>query len=375
MPALLNHIDPNGLEEFSVVFTDRSLNHMSKEFQKVMCDLSSNLKEVYNANAVVLVPGGGTFAMEAVARQFGIEANVMVIRNGWFSYRWSQIFESSSNARSTTVLKARMIGNEPLAPFRPAEVDEVIKKIQADKPDIVFAPHVETSAGVILPDDYIKKVAAAAHDVGALMVLDCIASGCVCINMEDCGVDVLISAPQKGWSASPSAGLVMLSQNAVNRIEKTNSDSFAIDLKKWLSIMQTYENGGHAYHATMPTDALRAFRDTVLETREFGYEKLKLAQWELGNKVRNYLSKKGIQSVAADGFKAPGVVVSYTQDADIQNGSKFAAKGMQIAAGVPLACDEPEEFKTFRLGLFGLDKLYDVEGTFNRLTKVLDQVL
>jgi len=321
------------------------------------------------------VPGGGTFAMEAVARQFGIEANVMVIRNGWFSYRWSQIFESSSNARSTTVLKARMIGNETLAPFRPAEVDEVIKKIKENKPDIVFAPHVETSAGVILPDDYIKKVAAAAHDIGALMVLDCIASGCVWVNMEDCGVDVLISAPQKGWSASPSAGLVMLSQRAVDRIETTNSDSFAIDLKKWLSIMQTYENGGHAYHATMPTDALRAFRDTVLETREFGYEKLKLAQWELGNKVRNYLSQKGIQSVAADGFKAPGVVVSYTQDADIQNGSKFAAKGMQIAAGVPLACDEPEEFKTFRLGLFGLDKLYDVEGTFNRLTKVLDQVL
>ena len=268
-----------------------------------------------------------------------------------------------------------MIGNETLAPFRPAEVDEVIKKIKEDKPDIVFAPHVETSAGVILPDDYIKKVAAAAHDVGALMVLDCIASGCVWVDMQDCGVDVLISAPQKGWSASPSAGLVMLSQRAVDRIETTNSDSFAIDLKKWLSIMQTYENGGHAYHATMPTDALRAFRDTVLETREFGYEKLKLAQWELGNKVRNYLSQKGIQSVAADGFKAPGVVVSYTQDADIQNGSKFAAKGMQIAAGVPLACDEPEEFKTFRLGLFGLDKLYDVEGTFNRLTKVLDQVL
>ena len=375
MPALLNHIDPNGLEEFSVVFTDRSLNHMSKEFQKVMCDLSSNLKEVYNASAVVLVPGGGTFAMEAVARQFGIEANVMVIRNGWFSYRWSQIFESSSGARSTTVLKARMIGNETLAPFRPTEVNDVIKKIKEDKPNIVFAPHVETSAGVILPDEYIKKVAAAAHDVGALMVLDCIASGCVWIDMEDCGVDVLISAPQKGWSASPSAGLVMLSKRAVDRIEKTNSDSFAIDLKKWLSIMQTYENGGHAYHATMPTDALRAFRDTVLETREFGYEQLKFAQWELGNKVRNYLSQKGIQSVAADGFEAPGVVVSYTQDADIQNGSKFAAKGMQIAAGVPLACDEPEEFKTFRLGLFGLDKLYDVEGTFTRLTKVLDQVL
>jgi len=375
MPALLDHIDPNGLQEFSVVFTDRSLNHMSKEFQQVMCDLSSNLKEVYNANAVVLVPGGGTFAMEAVARQFGIDANVLVIRNGWFSYRWSQIFETSSNARSTTVLKARMVGNETLAPFRPAEVDDVVKKIKEDKPNIVFAPHVETSAGVILPDDYIRKIATAAHDVGALMVLDCIASGCVWVDMQDCGVDVLISAPQKGWSASPSAGLVMLSENAVTQIEKTNSDSFAIDLKKWHSIMQTYESGGHAYHATMPTDALRSFRDTVLETREFGFDRLKQAQWELGTKVRDYLSQKDVKSVAADGFKAPGVVVSYTQDNEIQNGSKFAAKGMQIAAGVPLACDEPAEFKTFRLGLFGLDKLYDVDGTFKRLTEVLDQVL
>ena len=375
MPALLDHIDPNGLQEFSVVFTDRSLNHMSKEFQQVMCDLSSNLKEVYNANAVVLVPGGGTFAMEAVARQFGIDANVLVIRNGWFSYRWSQIFETSSNARSTTVLKARMVGNETFAPFRPAEVDDVVKKIKADKPNIVFAPHVETSAGVILPDDYIRKIASAAHEVGALMVLDCIASGCVWVDMQDCGVDVLISAPQKGWSASPSAGLVMLSENAVTQIEKTNSDSFAIDLKKWHSIMQTYESGGHAYHATMPTDALRSFRDTVLETREFGFDRLKQAQWELGTKVRDYLSQKDVKSVAADGFKAPGVVVSYTQDNEIQNGSKFAAKGMQIAAGVPLACDEPAEFKTFRLGLFGLDKLYDVDGTFKRLTEVLDQVL
>ena len=375
MPALLDHIDPNGLQEFSVVFTDRSLNHMSKEFQQVMCDLSSNLKEVYNANAVVLVPGGGTFAMEAVARQFGIDANVLVIRNGWFSYRWSQIFETSSNARSTTVLKARMVGNETLAPFRPAEVDDVVTKIKEDKPNIVFAPHVETSAGVILPDDYIRKIATAAHEVGALMVLDCIASGCVWVDMQDCGVDVLISAPQKGWSASPSAGLVMLSENAVTQIEKTNSDSFAIDLKKWHSIMQTYESGGHAYHATMPTDALRSFRDTVLETREFGFDRLKQAQWELGTKVRDYLSQKDVKSVAADGFKAPGVVVSYTQDNEIQNGSKFAAKGMQIAAGVPLACDEPAEFKTFRLGLFGLDKLYDVDGTFKRLTEVLDQVL
>lgn len=375
MAALHQHIDPNGLEEFSVVFTDRSLNHMSKEFQKVMTDLSTELKAVYNADAIALVPGGGTFAMEAVARQFGQGADVLVVRNGWFSYRWSQIFEASANAKSTTVLKARMIGNGTLEPFRPAEIEDVVEKIKSSKPNVVFAPHVETSAGVILPDDYITQMAAAAHEVGAIMVLDCIASGCVWVDMKACGVDVLISAPQKGWSASPSAGLVLLSDRAVAKMGDTHSDSFAIDLKKWHQIMQAYENGGHAYHATMPTDALRAFRDTVLETRDYGYQKLKDAQWELGNRVRAYLADKGIKSVAATGFTAPGVVVSYTADPNIQNGSKFSAKGMQIAAGVPLACDEPEEFKTFRLGLFGLDKLYDVDATMSRLTRVLDEVL
>ena len=375
MAALHQHIDPNGLEEFSVVFTDRSLNHMSKEFQKVMTDLSTELKSVYNADAVALVPGGGTFGMEAVARQFGQGADVLVVRDGWFSYRWSQIFDAAANAKSTTVLKARMIGNGTLAPFRPAEIEDVVAQIKSTKPNVVFAPHVETSSGVILPDDYITQMAAAAHEVGAIMVLDCIASGCVWVDMKACGVDVLISAPQKGWSASPSAGLVLLSERAVEKMNDTTSDSFAIDLKKWHSIMQTYENGGHAYHATMPTDALRAFRDTVMETRDYGYQKLKDAQWELGNRVRDYLADKGIQSVSATGFTAPGVVVSYTNDPNIQNGSKFSAKGMQIAAGVPLACDEPEEFKTFRLGLFGLDKLYDVDSTMTRLTRVLDDVL
>jgi aspartate aminotransferase-like enzyme len=250
-----------------------------------------------------------------------------------------------------------------------------VAAIHAEKPAIVFAPHVETSAGVILPDDYVTALATASHDVGALMVLDCIASGCAWIDMKATGVDVLISAPQKGWSASPSAGLVMLSERAVARLEETTSDSFAIDLKKWHQIMQAYENGGHAYHATMPTDALRAFRDTMLETKDYGFDKLRDAQWQLGNEVRAYLKVKGITSVAADGFGAPGVVVSYTDDPAIQNGSKFSALGMQIAAGVPLQCDEPDDFRTFRLGLFGLDKLYDVDGTMGRLRKVLDQVL
>ena len=375
MPALLDTIDPNGLEEFSVVFTDRSLNHMSAAFQGVMNDISSMLKEVYKADGVALVPGGGSYGMEAVARQFARGSHALVVRNGWFSYRWSQIFEAGGFTESCTVLKARQTGNDTRAPFAPAPIDEVVATIRSEKPAIVFAPHVETSAGVILPDDYVTAMAQAAHEVGALMVLDCIASGCAWIDMKASGVDVLISAPQKGWSASPSAGLVMMSERALARLEETNSDSFAIDLKKWYQIMQAYENGGHAYHATMPTDALRAFRDTMIETREYGFDKLQAAQWKLGDDVRAYLKGKGVTSVAADGFGAPGVVVSYTDDPAIQNGSKFAALGMQIAAGVPLACDEPDDFRTFRLGLFGLDKLYDVDGTVARLTKVLDQVL
>jgi aspartate aminotransferase-like enzyme len=375
MPALLDSIDPNGLEEFSVVFTDRSLNHMSASFQQVMRDISGMLKQVYNADGVAIIPGGGTYGMEAVARQFARDANVLVVRNGWFSYRWSQIIENGALTGSVTVMKARETGNDSPSPFAPAPVDDVVAAIREQRPDVVFAPHVETSAGVILPDDYVSAMAAAAHEVGALMVLDCIASGCVWVDMKATGVDVLISAPQKGWSASPCAGLVMLSERAEARLQDTQSDSFAIDLKKWRQIMEAYEDGGHAYHATMPTDALRAFRDTMAETQDYGFEKLREAQWALGNGVRAMLKDKGIVSVAAEGFGAPGVVVSYTADPDIQNGKKFAALGMQIAAGVPLQCDEPAGFSTFRLGLFGLDKLYDVDGTIARLKHVLDQVL
>ncbi|QGX97725.1 alanine--glyoxylate aminotransferase family protein [Roseovarius faecimaris] len=375
MPALLDHIDPDGLQEFSVVFTDRSLNHMSASFQQVMRDISDMLKDVYNADAVALVPGGGSYAMEAVARQFGHDAHALIVRNGWFSYRWSQIFEAGDFTAETTVCMARQTGNGVQAPFAPAPIEEVTAKIREAKPDVVFAPHVETSAGLILPDDYVTALAEAAHEVGALMVLDCIASGCAWVDMKATGVDVLISAPQKGWSASPSAGLVMMSSRALERLETTSSDSFAIDLKKWYAIMQAYENGGHAYHATMPTDALRAFRDTMIETRDYGFERLRAAQWELGDGVRAMLAGKGVVSVAADGFGAPGVVVSYTSDPDIQNGKKFSALGMQIAAGVPLACNEPDGFMTFRLGLFGLDKLYDVPGTLARLKAVIDEVL
>ncbi|MFT4717528.1 MAG: aspartate aminotransferase-like enzyme [Paracoccaceae bacterium] len=375
MTALLPDVDPDGLLEFSVVFTDRSLNHMSQSFQGVMRDISGMLKEVYNAEAVAIVPGGGTYAMEAVARQLATGQKAMIIRNGWFSYRWTQIFEAGSIVSDETVMKARQIGNERQAAFAPAPIDEVVAKIKADSPAVVFAPHVETSSGMILPDDYLKAVADATHDVGGLFVLDCIASGCAWVDMKATGVDVLISAPQKGWSASPSAGLVMMNEAAKARVEETTSTSFAIDLKKWLSIMQAYENGGHAYHATMPTDALKKFRDIMLETKDYGFDKLRGAQWELGNRVRELLAVRGVKSVAADGFGAPGVVVSYTDDPGLQNGSKFAAQGLQIAAGVPLMCDEPGDYSSFRLGLFGLDKLKDVDGAIGRLETALDTVL
>jgi len=374
MPALLPHVDPDGLEEFSVVFTDRSLNHMSQAFQGVMRDISGLLREVYKAEAVALVPGGGTYGMEAVARQFAAGRKALVVRNGWFSFRWSQIFEMGGFAGDVVVAKARQTGNDLRSPFAPAPIAEVVAAIRSERPEVVFAPHVETAAGMILPDDYLKAVAEAAHEVGALFVLDCIASGCVWVDMKATGVDVLISAPQKGWSASPSAGLVMMSERAVKRLEETTSNSFALDLKKWRAIMAAYEGGGHAYHATMPTDALRAFRDTMRETKEYGFERLREAQWRLGNDVRALLAERGFRSVAADGFGAPGVVVSYTDDPDIQSGKKFLAKGVQIAAGVPLQVGEPEGFRTFRIGLFGLDKLYAVEATVGRVRAALDAV-
>ncbi|SMR81514.1 aspartate aminotransferase [Aliiroseovarius halocynthiae] len=375
MSALLPDIDPDGMLEFSVVFTDRSLNHMSKAFQGVMTDISATLKEVYNADAVALVPGGGTYAMEAVARQFATGKRVMVIRNGFFSFRWSQIFEMGSIPSAETVMKARRVGNAPDAPFAPAPIDEVVARIRDEKPDVVFAPHVETASGMILPDDYISAVADAVHAVGGIFVLDCIASGCAWVDMKATGVDVLISAPQKGWSAQPSAGIVMMNDTARDMAKAATSTSFAVDLGKWLSIMEAYEGGGHAYHATMPTDALRAFRDTMLETKEYGFEKLRDAQWEQGRRVRALLADNGIKSVAAEGFEAPGVVVSYTADPDIKAGKAFAAEGVQIAAGVPLMVDEGDDYSSFRLGLFGLDKLYDVDASVARLKDVLTKVL
>ncbi len=373
MPGLLPDVDPDGLFEYSVVYTDRSLNHMSQSFQEVMKDLSSTLKSVYNAHSVAIVPGSGSFGMEAVARQFASGRNCLVIRNGWFSYRWTQIFDMGNIPAQSTVLKARPVDNSPQSAFAPPPVDEVVARIRKEQPDVVFAPHVETSSGMILPDAYLQAIAGAVHAVGGLFVLDCIASGTIWVDMQACGVDVLVSAPQKGWSGPPCCAMVMLSERARERIDATTSTSFACDLRKWLQIMEAYENGGHAYHATMPTDALARVRDVMKETAEYGFDKVRAEQQELGDRVRALLERHGFKSVAAEGFKAPGVVVSYTDDPDIQSGKRFAQAGLQVAAGVPLMCDEPEDFHTFRIGLFGLDKLHHVERSVETLASALDR--
>lgn len=371
MSRLVPSIDPEGLYEYSVVFTDRSLNHMSAEFQQVMRDISTTLRQVYHADGVALVPGGGTYGMEAVARQFARDQRCLVLRNGWFSYRWSQIFEMAELPSEELVLKARPTGPGAQAPYTPAPIEEVVASIRTQKPAVVFAPHVETASGILLPDDYLRAVADAMHGVGGLFVLDCVASGALWVDMQACGVDVLISAPQKGWSASPGCALVMFSTLALERIEHTRSNSFACDLRKWLQIMRAYEDGGHAYHATLPTDSLKRFRDTMRETADYGFERLRQQQLALGQAVRNLLQERGFASVAAPGFQAPGVVVSYTADDGIHSGRAFAAQGLQTASGVPLMCDEPDGFKTFRIGLFGLDKLMDVEGAVQRLRDAL----
>ena len=374
MPGLLPDVDPDGLLEYSVVYTDRAINHMSQSFQGVMRDISRMLKDVYRAKSAIVVPGSGTFGMEAVARQFATKKNVMVLRNGWFSYRWTQIFEMGDIPAKSTVLKARRTSDTHEAPFAPAPIAEVVASIREMKPAVVFAPHVETSAGIILPTDYLRQVADAVHAVGGLFVLDCIASGTIWVDMEATGVDVLISAPQKGWSGSPCCALVMLSARGREQIESTTSSSFSVDLKKWLQIMEAYEQGGFAYHATLPTDALRTLRDVMAETADYGFEKVKAEQQELGDRIRALLVAKGFKSVAAEGFQAPGVVVSYTEDPAMQSTKKFTEVGVQVGAGVPLMCDEPADFRSFRVGLFGLDKLHNIERSVASFAAALERL-
>ena len=374
MPGLLNDIDPNGLLEYSVVYTDRALNHMSARFQGVMRGISEILKTTYNAHSAIVVPGSGSFGMEAVARQFATGQKCLVLRNGWFSYRWTQILEMGQIPAQAQVLTAQRTETGPTAPFSPAPLQEVLSAIRDMQPAVVFAPHVETASGMMLPNAYLQAVSEAVHAVGGIFVLDCIASGAMWVDMAACGVDVLISAPQKGWSGSPCCAFVMLSPAARERIEHTTSTSFACDLRKWLQIMETYESGGHAYHATLPTDALTRTLAVMQETQSHGLPFLRQAQQNLGDSVRSLMVKHGFPSVAAPGFQAPGVVVSYTTDPDIHTGKKFMAVGLQTAAGVPLQCDEGADYRSFRIGLFGLDKLLDVDAAVARLASALKDV-
>lgn len=366
--ALRHDIDPDGLLEFSVVYTDRSLNHMSQKFKAVMTDLSANLKQVYNAHAVALVSGGGTYAMEAVARQLATNKKCLIIRNGWFSYRWTQILDTAKISDDTAVLTAQMDGN---GQFAPPVIDEVVQYITQNRPEIVFVAHVETASGIMLNDGYIKALSDAIHSVGGLLVVDCIASGCIWLDMQTLGIDVLLSAPQKGWSSTPCAGVVMMSKKATQAVDNSISTSFAMDLKAWLNIMRAYENGSHAYHATMPTDSLRQFAERVQTAKDIGFEQLKSAQIALGEKTLQTLANHGFKSVAQPQYQAYGVIVCYTDNDDIHKGTAFAKQGVQIASGVPLKVGEPDHFKTFRLGLFGLDKLSDVDASVQRLDSVL----
>ena len=375
MPGLLPQIDPDGLLEYSVVYTDRALNHMSQRFQRVMQDVSVTLKQVYGARSAIVVPGSGSFGMEAVARQFATGKKVLVIRNGWFSYRWSQIFEMGGITAESAGAEGPHHRRRPAGAVRPAPIDEVVARIRRDKPELVFAPHVETSAGMMLPDDYLRAVADAVHAHGGLFVLDCVASGAMWVDMAATGVDVLVSAPQKGWSSTPCAGLVMLGAAARERIDGTTSSSFSMDLKKWLSIMETHEKGQIAYHATLPTDGLTQLREAMQDTAAFGFDAARAAQQAIGARVRALLEARGIRSVAAAGFQAPCVIVSYTERNDFQNTQAFAKQGLQVAAGVPLACDEGPDFKTFRLGLFGLDKLLNPDRTVATFERALDAAL
>lgn len=373
-------------KEYSVIFTNRSLNLMSDPFQKVMRDLNTLLKETYNARKVAIIPGSGTYGMEAVARQFATDKHVMVIRNGWFSFRWTEIFDlggpDHTIPKSHTVLKAQPV-NEPSdnkdghVQFAPYPIDDVVAKIREERPDVFFAPHVETSTGMILPDDYIRTITETMREHGGLFVLDCIASGTVWVDMKDLGVDVVISAPQKGWTGPACAALVMMSERARDVMNESTETSFSISLKRWSAIMDTYEKGGFGYHTTMPTDALRDFHQISVETMKFGIPELKAAQNKLGKDARNVLNSKGLTSVAAEGFQAPGVLVYYSPN-EVENPAmmaKFKSQGLQIAMGVPWRIDEPEGLKTFRIGLFGLDKMGNIPDTLKTMEDALDNVL
>jgi len=378
-----------GLLEYSVVYTDRALNHMSEPFMGVMKDLHESLTAAYKADAAVLVPGSGTYAMEGAARAFASDGPAVVVRNGYFSYRWSQILATMGKPESEVhVLRARppaekVCGCEPHCGnwskleerpcFAPPPIEEVVAKILETRPRFVAAPHVETSAGIVLPEAYLKEMARASREVGAVFCVDGVASGTAWLDMRDIGIDCYVTAPQKGWSGPAAVGVAMLSERAEARLAETKPTSFVVDLAKWRDVYKAYLGGGHMYHATMPTDAIRLFRDVVHETERFGLDAAEAACWELGAKIRAVLADRGFRSVAAEGFHAPGVAVVHAPSADFAARFKAHAS-LQIAAGVPLMVGEPDDYQSFRIGLFGLDKLMNVDLTVHNFATALDAV-
>lgn len=367
-------VDADGLLEYSVVYTDRALNHLSARFARAMADVDEVLRQAHGAHTVAVVPGGGTCGMESVARQFATGRRCLVLRNGFFSFRWSQILEQGRIASSIAVCPASRVDAGRQAAWAPMPAEEVASRILAERPGVVFAPHVETSAGLVLPDDHLRAVSDAVRATDGLFVLDVVASGSTLVEMDAVGADVLVAAPQKGWSGSPGMGFVLLNERARARLDETTSSSFALDLARWVAIAEGYRQGRPGYHATLPTDALAHNAAALLETRSAGFDLLADRQAELGRRVRAMFAERGWPSVAAPGFEASSVVVSYTDDPELRSGAALRRVGIQSAAGVPLMCGEPEGFSTFRVGLFGLDKLADVDGAAARLEEALDRL-
>ena len=371
-------VDPDGLLEYSVIFSDRSLNMMSMNFRQVMQDISKELKNVYNAQSTAIVPGSGTFGMEAIARQFGNGEKCLILRNGWFGFRFTEIFRRGKIASEVkpifAIEKENAEGQNIKRDYSPPPLKTIVDEILSFKPKLVYATHVETSTGIIIPDEYIKGIGEATKSIGGLFVLDCVASGSLFVDMEILGIDLLLTAPQKGWSSTPCAGVIMLNKNAREKIKKTTSSSYSCDLHKWLTVMESYEDNNYTYHTTFPTDGLKNFRTNILEIKKIGYQKTTDLQIQLGQKMRKLTEDFGYVSVAAKGYKAPTVIVNYTSEEDMKSGKKFADLGVQIAAGMPLEIGEPSDFMSFRIGLFGIDKLLNIDRTVENFKAALEKI-
>mmetsp|Transcript_8370 Transcript_8370/g.23591 ORF Transcript_8370/g.23591 Transcript_8370/m.23591 type:complete len:374 (+) Transcript_8370:197-1318(+) len=362
---------PKKLQEFTPIVTTPYTNIVDPSFKACMHGISNQFKKIFNAHSVVILPGSGTFAMEAVARQFATNKRALVVVNGYFGYRWHEILTQGSITSKITLLRGIPTSGEGTTSYRPPLEDTVIETMKRDGTEILLLSHIDTSTGIMLPPSYIKTLAAAAHSQGAFVVLDCIASGCVWADMKEYGLDAIITAPQKAFYAPAATGIVCLSERARSMMgTEEGSTSFSLDLAKWANVMEQYESGNFAYHTTLPTTAIEQFGRSLSELEAFGFPQLEKAQMTLGQLVRTALVKRGYKSVAAPGFEGPTVLVFHCADSTAMV-QLFKQEGFKIAGGFSFFLGEKEKPKTFRLGLFGLDKLRDVHGTARNLDAVL----